>query len=192
MSAATPMMYPIMLNLTELTVFVVGTDATAATRVQTLAAHGAGKIVRFIDELPGSADFNAHSPRLIFVSGLGADQRAEIHRLAKNAGALVHTQDVIPLCDFHLPAWLRRGKLLVTVSTDGAVAGLSRLLRDHLAAFVFHEDWAARVEELADARRAWKSRGLNFASLFQAIANHVAARGWLPGRAETSSPGSRP
>jgi precorrin-2 dehydrogenase/sirohydrochlorin ferrochelatase len=186
------MMFPIMLNLTELTVFVVGADDAASARARTLGEHGACKIVRFTDALPRTEDFAVYGPKLVFVSGLGAKARADVHRLAKAAGALVHAQDHIPLCDFHLPARLRRGQLLVTVSTDGAAAGLSRLLRDHLAACVFGEEWAARVEELTEARHAWKSRGMTFATLFQAIANHVAARGWLLAPSQSSTPGSRP
>jgi precorrin-2 dehydrogenase/sirohydrochlorin ferrochelatase len=187
---STPMMYPLMLNLTELTIFVVGGDEAAAARVQTLAEHGASRIVRFTAIPPRAEDFSVHAPRLVFLSGLNDDSRADVHRLAKAAGALVHAQDHIPLCDFHLPARLRRGKLLVTVSTDGAVAGLSRLLRDYLAAFVFREEWAGRVDELAEARSAWKAGGLTFASLFQAISTHVAARSWLPSRAASSHSGS--
>jgi len=180
-------MYPIMLSLTELTVFVVGADGASEDRIRALSEHGAGKVVRFTDTAPDAADFTAHGPRLVFISGLDDAARAEVHRLAKAHGALVHAQDYIPLCDFHLPARLRRGKLLVTVSTDGAAAGLSRLLRDHLAAAVFSEEWAARVDELAVARRDWKARGLSMTALFQAIAQYVADRRWLPGAAAGTS-----
>jgi precorrin-2 dehydrogenase/sirohydrochlorin ferrochelatase len=173
-------MYPIVLNLAGLTAFVVGPAAAVEDRAAVLARHGADRIVCFTAVLPTAADFAAHAPRLVFISGVAPEAAAQIHRLAKAAGALVHTQDAIPLCDFHLPAQLRRGRLLVTVSTDGAVAGLSRLIRDYLAAAVFGEEWAARVEELAVARRQWKARGLSMGALFAAIAERVAERGWLP------------
>jgi precorrin-2 dehydrogenase/sirohydrochlorin ferrochelatase len=182
-----PPMYPIMLNVTQLTIFVVGADAAASDRLKTLAEHGAAHVIHFSDAPPTAQDFAAHAPRLVFISGLVDATRAEVHRLAKTAGALVHAQDHIPLCDFHLPARLRRGKLLVTVSTDGAVAGLSRLVRDHLARNVITEAWAARVDELADARRQWKAEGLTMGTLFAAIQDYVAERGWLSRRPNLES-----
>ncbi|MDX2145516.1 MAG: siroheme synthase [Rhodospirillaceae bacterium] len=175
-------MYPIMLNVSDLTTFVVGADAAAADRAAVLAEHGARRIVRFEGTLPTAADFAAHAPRLVFVTSISNADKAAVRDLATAAGALVHVQDDIPRCDFHLPARLRRGKLLVTVSTDGAVAGLSRLVRDYLAHAVFGVEWAARVDELAQARRVWKSRGLTMNTLFEAIADHVTGRGWLPRR----------
>jgi precorrin-2 dehydrogenase / sirohydrochlorin ferrochelatase len=173
-------MYPIMLDVSDLTTFVVGNDGAAADRAAVLAEHGARRIVRFEGTLPTAADFAAHAPRLVFVTSIPDAAKSSVRDLAKAAGALVHVQDDIPLCDFHLPARLRRGKLLITVSTDGAVAGLSRLVRDYLAHAVFGVEWAGRVDELAAARRAWKSRGLTMNTLFQAIADYVAARNWLP------------
>lgn len=175
-------MYPIMLNLTELAIFVVGNDASAEERVRTLSEHGANKLVRFPQVLPTAADFSKYAPRLVFLTNLPPQERADIHKLAKDVGALVHAHDYIPLCDFHLPARLRRGRMLITVSTDGAVAGLSRLLRDYLAANVFGSEWGARVEDLAAARRRWKTSGLSMGTLFQAISDHVAEKGWLPRR----------
>ncbi|MSO99309.1 MAG: hypothetical protein EXR11_14025 [Rhodospirillaceae bacterium] len=173
-------MYPLMLNVTGLTIFVVGDDGAAADRAAALIDHGAQHVLRFAGQFPTPADFAAHAPRLVFFTNTPAEARGEIHRLAKANGALVHVQDHIPLCDFHLPARLRRGRMLITVSTDGAVAGLSRLVRDYLANFVFGEEWSARVDELAIARQSWKASGLTMGTLFQAITRHVAERGWLP------------
>jgi precorrin-2 dehydrogenase/sirohydrochlorin ferrochelatase len=173
-------MYPLMLNVTGLTIFVIGSDGAADDRVAALVDHGAQHVLRFADQLPTPEDFAAHAPRLVFLTNTPAEARAEIHRLAKAHGALVHAQDHIPLCDFHLPARLRRGRMLITVSTDGAVAGLSRLVRDYLANFIFGEEWSGRVDELATARQNWKANGLTMGTLFQAITCHVAERGWLP------------
>jgi precorrin-2 dehydrogenase / sirohydrochlorin ferrochelatase len=176
-------MYPIMLNVSGLAVFVIGDDSAADERAATLAGHGASQIMRFPNLAPTAADFAKHAPRLVFMTNTSGQQRAEIHELAKDVGALVHAQDYIPLCDFHLPARLRRGRMLITVSTDGTVAGLSRLLRDYLATNVFGVEWGIRVDELAAARRHWKTSGLSMGTLFQAISDHVAEKGWLPRRA---------
>ncbi len=175
-------MYPIMLNVSGLVVFVIGDDSAADERIATLAEHGASQIIRFANVVPSAAEFAQHAPRLVFITNPAGQERAEIHKLAKDIGALVHAQDFIPLCDFHLPARLRRGHMLITVSTDGTVAGLSRLLRDYLATNVFGAEWGTRVDELAAARRRWKTSGLSMGTLFQAISDHVAEKGWLPRR----------
>jgi len=175
-------MYPIMLNLSGLVVFVIGDDVAADDRVAILAEHGASKISRFTNVVPSAAEFAKHAPRLVFITNPSGEERVEIHKLAKDVGALVHAHDYIPLCDFHLPARLRRGRMLITVSTDGTVAGLSRLLRDYLAANVFGVEWGGRVDELAVARRRWKEGGLSMGTLFQAISDYVAEKSWLPRR----------
>ena len=51
---------------------------------------------------------------------------------AKAAGALVNVADEPELCDFILPARLRRGSLSITVSTGGRSPALARKLRDEL------------------------------------------------------------
>jgi len=52
--------------------------------------------------------------------------------MARNAGALVNIEDAKPLCDFHVPSLVRRGDLVMTVSTAGRSPGLARRLRRHL------------------------------------------------------------
>ncbi len=57
---------------------------------------------------------------------------ARLAQLARDAGVLVNVEDVPDLCDFHVPAAVRRGDLLLTVSTGGRAPGLSRILREWL------------------------------------------------------------
>ena len=64
-------------------------------------------------------------------------------------------------------------------SLDGTAAGLSRHIREYLETYVFGPEWAARVDEVAAARRKWKQEGLSFAALGKAVADLVSARGWL-------------
>lgn len=189
---STTPMFPIMLDVTGIPVFVIGNDEGALGRVRALQEHGAKTVVLFAPDgivpdlpvahharWPTADDFRLHAPRLVFVTAAPDHVLSAIHVLAREAGALVHSQDRIADCDFHLPARLRRGRLLVTVSTDGAVAGLSRLLRDYLADHVFGAEWGARVDELAEARKGWKARGLSMGTLFAAIKDFVTARRWL-------------
>lgn len=190
-------MFPLMLDVTRLPVMLIG-GASLTARLQALDDHGAAvahvfapdpppDLVnlagdRLVRRWPETEDFARIAPRLAFISDVDDAQAAAFRDQAKTAGALVHVQDRIPLCDFHLPAKVRRGHLQVTVSTDGAAAGLSRLIRQYLEADIFGPEWAARVEELAAARTAWKAQGLSMTELAEAVAAFVAERGWLPPR----------
>ncbi len=192
--AAVKTMFPLMLDITSLPIVVVG-GANAAARVSALHEHGAFDIHVFAETptpeliavagerlhstLPGESDFSNLCPKLVFIADVEDALAATLHGYARAAGALVHVQDRIPLCDFHLPARVRRGHLQVTVSTDGTAAGLSRHIREYLETYVFGPEWAARVDEVAAARRKWKQEGLSFAALGKAVADLVSARGWL-------------
>ena len=192
-----PAMFALMLDVTALPVMLIG-GASLPGRLQALDDHGATDTHVFAPEpaddltalagarltprWPEAADFARIKPRLAFISDMD-DARAAVFRgQAKDTGALVHVQDRIPLCDFHLPAKVRRGHLQVTVSTDGTAAGLSRLIRQYLEAEVFGPEWAGRVDDVAQARTAWKAQGLSMADLAKEIESMVVARGWLPAK----------
>jgi precorrin-2 dehydrogenase/sirohydrochlorin ferrochelatase len=193
--ALTPRMFPLMLDLTAATVFVVGSGTALAGRVTALKEHGAARIfvyaaasddglrqlagAHLILRWPSVEDFQQHRPRLVFIADVADVDAAQWSDMARAHGALVHVQDRIPLCDFHLPAILRRGHLQVTVSTDGTAAGLARIVRDYLAARVFPSAWSEYVDEVARARLEWKKQGLSMERLGKAVAEMVKARGWL-------------
>lgn len=55
-------------------------------------------------------------------------------------------------CNFYVPSSVRRGDLLVTVSTGGQLPALSKRLRQQLEV-EFPDEWAEAMELLGDARR---------------------------------------
>ena len=190
----TPLMFPLMLNITDVSIMLVG-GTELAVRLAMLDEHGAQDVhvfagavvgdlkraagVRLSERWPQSEDYDRIRPQLVFVANVDDELAVDIRSQARRVGALVHVQDRIPLCDFHLPARVRRGHLQITVSTDGTVAGLSRLIRESLERDVFGPEWAGRVDELAAARRKWKQDGSSFDALGRAVRDFVVERGWL-------------
>ncbi len=188
------LMFPLMLDVSQMSVFAIG-GASVLVRLAALDEHGAKNVQVFApspapeliaaagsrlqQRWPTQADFATIRPKLVFIADIDDDEAATLRSYGVAAGALVHVQDRIPLCDFHLPARVRRGHLQVTVATDGTAAGLSRHIREYLENFVFGPEWAEHVDEVAAARRAWKQQGLSFAALGKAVADLVTARGWL-------------
>jgi uroporphyrin-III C-methyltransferase/precorrin-2 dehydrogenase/sirohydrochlorin ferrochelatase len=71
-----------------------------------------------------------------------ADER--VAAAARAAGALVNVADRSDLCDFYMPAVVRRGAVSIAVSTDGASPALAARLRSQIEALL-----PARLGELA-------------------------------------------
>ncbi len=196
-AAMVPLMFPLMLNVTSLPIMLVG-GGELPSRLAMLEEFGATDIyvfsvaateelksaagTRLAERWPTKEDFERIRPQLMFVADIDDEQAASLRTQAKSVGALVHVQDRIPLCDFHLPARVRRGHLQVTVSTDGTAAGLSRLIREFLEKDVFGPEWSRRVDELAAQRLKWKAEGLSFEALSRSIRDFVTQRGWLTRR----------
>lgn len=67
-----------------------------------------------------------------------ATDQAEVNRQAaaeaRSAGALVNLADSPELSDFHVPAQITRGDLLITVATGGGSPALARRLKEDIAA----------------------------------------------------------
>ena len=98
------------------------------------------------------------------------------HRLvAPRKPARPVVEDRPALCDFHSVAEVRRGDLLLTVSTGGASPGLAARVRARLAS-EYGPEWAGRLELLRERRAAWRRDGRNAAELTDAL---LQANGWL-------------
>jgi len=173
-------------------VAVVGQGPAVARRVRQLLEGGAEELILFspapdkdlrdlvgvevIDRLPDSDDFAGVS--LVYLAGLDTDIAEPLVESAKKRRALVNVEDVVGLCDFHVPGVVRRGDLLVTVSTGGQSPGLARRLRENLEAG-FGVEWEARVDTLAVARRAWLDEGMDLAAVAARTNAMIDKHGWL-------------
>lgn len=115
---------------------------------------------------------------LVFIAGLEEDAARTLAVRARDAGALVNVEDVVDLCDFHVPAIVRRGDLTLTVSTGGKVPGLARRFREWLEAKVSPE-WEDRVAALNEARLAWRAEGRAPNDVSRLTREHIAREGWL-------------
>ncbi|HQU11949.1 MAG: siroheme synthase, partial [Acidiphilium sp. 37-67-22] len=90
----------------------------------------------------------------------------------------VNVEDVLPFCDFHSVAEIRRGDLLLTISTAGAAPGLAGVLRRDLETR-FGPEWADRVAQIRALRRTWQREGVKMPEAARRIATLVEEEGWL-------------
>ena len=167
-------MLPLVLNPTNLKAGLVGQGPARDRRAALLAE--AGVEVRLLPQ-PVPDDLLA-SLQVLFVAGLAEGEARDLATRARAFGVLVNVEDVLPLCDFHVPAIVRRGELLLTASTGGQVPGLARALREALAD-QFGPEWTARLKELGQARAKWRSQGLSSGEVSQNVRDMIARMGWL-------------
>lgn len=185
-------MLPIVLDCERLQIALVGEGEETLGRLALLARHGARPAAVFAPA-PAPALAAAAGPALrpvwptageleafdlVFAGDLEPEFEAELSRRARAARVLLNIEDRRSHCDFHVPAAVRRGALLLTVSTGGASPGLARRLADELAR-QFGPEWAERVEELGRARERWRAEGLALKALSERTNHYLAEKGWL-------------
>lgn len=167
-------MLPIILSPLKLRTGLIGRGLPLARRASFLA--DAGVEARLLS--PDVSDELLAPLQLLFVAGLDEGEARHLAARARAFGVLVNVEDVLPLCDFHVPAIVRQGDLLLTASTGGAAPGLARALREHLSES-FGPEWRERVSELAAERARYRSQGLAPAEVSQKVRSLVTEKGWL-------------
>ncbi|MGG5821115.1 precorrin-2 dehydrogenase/sirohydrochlorin ferrochelatase family protein [Falsiroseomonas sp. HW251] len=119
--------------------------------------------------------------RLVFGAGLEPEESEWLAAAARARGVTVNIEDVPHLCDVHVPALVRRGDLLLTVSTGGAAPALSAALRAWLQDS-FGEEWAGRLAEVAALRARRRAAGDPPAEVIRAVRAHLDGTSWLQPR----------
>ena len=185
-------MLPIILDVSSLKVAVIGNGLQAVKRLDMLRDADVNEIDIFSPDpgdemraaagnevklhLPSAEDISSYA--IIFIANLEAEEVEKLAGQAREQGVLVNVEDVKPLCDFHVPSIIRRGKLLLTASTGGMSPALARRLREFLAAR-FAPVWADRLEIIGAARHKWRDEGLSFGEVTKNTNDLIDEEGWL-------------
>lgn len=162
--------FPINLNLAGRAVLVVGGGRIAHRKVQQLLMADADVTVLapgIIDELralPVTVIERAYERgdvagyRLVITATgvLDVDQR--IFDDCEDRNIWVNSADDPARCTFTLPATMRRGELMITVSTAGASPALASFLRSRLESAI-GPDFGRLVDRLAGERASVHARG---------------------------------
>jgi len=165
--------YPVMLDVSRLSVLVVGGGEVALRKVRGLVEAG-GRPVIVSPELHPEllAVVRAHGltwhPRefapgdgfghsLVFAATSSRRVNEEAGRLAAADGAFVDVADDPRHSHVHVPATLRQGDVVVAFSTGGASPLLARRLRERLEAVVT-PGLGRAARRLAEVRREVRAR----------------------------------
>lgn len=182
------MQFPINLNLMGRAVLVVGGGRIALRKVEQLLVAGAHITVLAPEHVAGFADLPVELVSRRYESGDVAGYRLvitatgdrvvdqQIHDEADALGIWINSADDPDRCTFTLPAVLRRGPVMVTVSTGGASPALSSWLRRRLEDEIGPE-FVEVVSELAMERARIHSLGLSTEDVdWQPIIDDVVRR----------------
>ena len=164
-------MLPIVLNQDAVSVGLIGAGDALARREVMLAEAGITPVLLV-------ADAPLDPLNILFVAGLDRELSGRLAQHAREQGILVNVEDVPELCDFHVPAAIRRGDLVLTVSTGGQSPGLAKLIREWLERKLGFE-WNARLKEVASERMKWREQGHAPSEVSRRTRDFVRERDWL-------------
>jgi precorrin-2 dehydrogenase/sirohydrochlorin ferrochelatase len=167
--------YPVFLDIAGKPVVVIGGGEVALRKVEGLLEAGARVTVVSPELHPGLAGPVAagrlrhvareYSPgdlegyTLAFVGTDDRSVNAAVAREGKERGVWVNAVDDPPNCDFIMPGVVRRGDLVVAVSTSGGSPAMARKMREELEAFLT-EDYALLLELAAEVRAELREKNL--------------------------------
>ncbi len=171
--------YPLFLDMKGRRCLVVGGGQVAARKVEGLLAAGASVAVVSvsldpeIDRLKAerriqhvarqyqSGDLKGYTVVIAATDDEATNERVAMD--ARRSDVLVNVVDQPALCDFIVPSVIRRGNVVLAISTGGLSPALARWLREHLETFVT-EDFERLAQLLADVRVELRERGVSVAA----------------------------
>ncbi|MCX8500348.1 MAG: siroheme synthase [Alphaproteobacteria bacterium] len=183
--------FPIMLDLDRVPILVVGKGRQVLNRLRQLGDGSRSLKVysdapsaelrdycgnSLIPHLPVAADLVAGG--VIFIGDYPPEQAHAIANPARAAGMLTNIEDVTAGCDFHTPSLVRRGDLLLTVSTGGHSPALAVRIKQFLAE-KFSEDWGENLREIAAERQKWRAMNLPYPEIKQKSDEFISTKGWF-------------
>lgn len=185
-------MIPVSLDPGALNLALAGHGPAALRRWRLLAEGGAARALCFADAPdPALAAEAGERYRLglpdeaalakldvLWVVGVPDAEAAALATRARAAKVLVNVEDRRDHCAFHNTAEVRRGDLLLTISTGGRSPGLAQKLRNRLGES-FRPEWAERLAELGDMREAWRAEGCDLPELAARTERFLQQTGWL-------------
>lgn len=184
-------MLPLVLDISNRKVVVAGRGLAAQARYQYAREAGAGQLYLFVidqdgwachaeaavfERLPVKADLEGAA--VVLIAGLPPEETERLVGQARAIGALVNAEDVPEHCDFHVPAIVRRGDLVLTVSTAGQSPALAQRIKQFLSDF-FAPVWAQHTRRIAEARRQWRADGRSKDDIARLSAQMIEREGWL-------------
>lgn len=184
--------FPVNLNIEGRPVLVVGGGRIALRKTEQLVVCGADitvvapDIVSGFDGLPVTCVRRGVEPsdvdgKWLVITATGVREVDQmVHDECTARRIWVNSADDPARCSFTLPAVVRRGDLMITVSTAGASPAVSSYVRARIAEAIGPE-WESVVREIGGMRRSFHDSGrstedIDWSPLVAAVASWYDAR----------------
>lgn len=167
-------MFPVALNLLTLPILLIGEGEAFAKRRAQLEEAGAA----FLTCRTHFNEYDLEGAKLVLVAGLSDAESNRIATLARAQKLLVNVEDRNELCDFYYMAQVRRGDLLLAVSTSGASPTLAKRVRDHLSE-LFDAKWAGYTDDIRHFRDGLRAQGKSMKEIMAASERFLEEKGWF-------------
>lgn len=168
--------YPVLLDLAGKRVLVVGGGNVARRKIEVLLDHGAqveviahelnpalSELVEQGAVVYGGRDFSDSHLDQVFLVVAATDDPSLNRRVSAEAqerGLLVNAVDQPSDCNFILPSVLRRGDLVVAVSTSGRSPAFARKVREDLERY-FGDEFEAFLTLMGNLRGLVLAQGFS-------------------------------
>lgn len=187
-----PDYYPIMLDVRDRPVLVVGGNTVAAEKAAALSVAGAHVTVINPDFCTELHELAAHNPNVkllykayeqgdlagAFVVVATATYEPElaeaIWQEAQQNNQLVNIVDLPARCNFIVPSILRRGQLTISVSTGGTSPGLAKRIRQRLET-LFPAEYTTYMRLASIVRGYLRQEGLSYAQRDEFFGEYFAS-----------------
>jgi siroheme synthase-like protein len=168
--------FPIVLEMTGRRCLVIGGGVVAERKIAGLLEVSAAVTVISPEVTPAilnwskkhsiqltarcyqNGDLSGHE--LVFVVADDPDVNDRVYQEGKSCGVWVNAADDPDHCDFILPAVIRRGDLMVAISTGGASPAATRAIREELDDY-FTAEHAQLVQVAAEVRIELTEKSVN-------------------------------
>lgn len=185
-------MFPVILDLSKLNIALVGGGFGAIARLKSLKAAGATNVSIFADnfgkefwDLAGN-NIKTRMPNdeelknfyAVMIVDVDVKDAISIAKKVRSHGSLVNVEGVAEYCDFYCPSIVRRGDLLIAVSTLGKSPTLAKRVKGTIGK-IFHNGWSKKLEDLAFRRVKWQEIGLNGKEINNMSNKYIDEKGWL-------------
>ncbi|MGE5380094.1 MAG: bifunctional precorrin-2 dehydrogenase/sirohydrochlorin ferrochelatase [Methylocystaceae bacterium] len=160
-------LFPIMLNLENRPCLVVGGGEVATRKVDDLLdcyasvrvvspqisprikeLEAAGKVI-WLNR--GFTELDVEGMVVVISATSDESVNSQVALICRNRGIMVNVVDDPPKCDFFIPAVVRQGSLMLTVSTEGNSPLLAHRIKEELQQ-TYGEEYRHLVEILGEAR----------------------------------------
>jgi siroheme synthase-like protein len=167
--------YPVFLDIADKPVVVIGGGNIAHQKMENLLAAGA-KVTVISPELneemtllrDGGKFMHLSRPyepgdiqgyELAFVATDDHEENRRVWQEGRERHIWVNAVDDIPNCDFIMPGIVKKGDLIVAISTSGTSPAMARKMREDIQAFLSDED-AELLDLAAEIRRELREQGV--------------------------------